>query len=186
MQTEIRNEIKRASGWLIGLGVMMMALGVAAIVEPLIASVLVARALSWTLLIAGVLRVVHAVQSRRQQGFWLKFLIGMLYLIAASLLLSNLLGAKLTLTLALGWVILAQGVLEVVTALRIRPEVGWGVMLTSGLIAIVIGILILYRWPINAVWLLGLFTGISFFCTGIWMISLPWSIRNYFGGSDGG
>jgi uncharacterized membrane protein HdeD (DUF308 family) len=178
MKAEIINEAKRGLSWLMGLGVLMVLLGIAAIVEPFLATVAVARVLSWTFLLAGVVRTVHAFQSRLQRGFWLKLLVGVLYIVTAILLLGNVLGAQFSLTLAFGWAILVQGIVELIVALRVRPESNWGWMVFSGIIAIILGILIVYRWPFNAVWLLGLFTGISFLFTGAWMIMIPWALRN--------
>ncbi|WAL60970.1 HdeD family acid-resistance protein [Thermocoleostomius sinensis] len=180
MNTETINEVRRSLGWLIALGVVMVMLGITAIVEPFIASIVVARVLSWTFLLAGIVRILHALQSRRQRGFWLKLLIGMFYMVASVLLLSNMLGAKLTLTLVFGWTILIQGMVEIITALKIRSEPGWGLMVFSGIVALILGILILNRWPNNAIWLLGFFTGVSFIFTGIWMIMLPRAISNHF------
>jgi uncharacterized membrane protein HdeD (DUF308 family) len=179
MNTETINEVRRSLGWLIALGVVMVVLGIAAIVEPFIASIVVARVLSWTFLLAGIVRTLHALQSRRQQGFWLKLLIGIFYIVAGVLLLSNMLGAKLTLTLVFGWTIIIQGVFEIITALKIRPEPNWGLILFSGIVALILGILILNRWPNNAIWLLGFFTGVSFIFTGTWMIMLPRAISNH-------
>jgi uncharacterized membrane protein HdeD (DUF308 family) len=179
MKAQITDDVRRGLGWLIGLGVLMILLGIAAIVEPFIATIAVARVLSWTLLIAGVVRAVHAFQSRYHRGFWLKLLVGLLYIITGVLLLSNVLGAKLTLTLAFGWVILAQGILEIIAAFKARPEPNWGVMLTSGIIVTIFGVLILLRWPFNAVWLLGFFAGTSFIFAGVWMVMVPWSIRKH-------
>lgn len=179
MNTETMNEVRRSLGWLVALGVVMVLLGIAAIVEPFIASIVVARVLSWTFLLAGIVRTLHALQSRRQQGFWLKLLIGVFYIAAGVLLLSNMLGAKLTLTLVFGWTIIVQGVFEIITALKIRPEPSWGLMLFSGIVALILGILILNQWPNNAIWLLGFFTGVSFIFTGIWMIMLPRAITNH-------
>lgn len=178
MKTQITNDIRRGLGWLIGLGILMMVLGIAAIVEPFIATFAVARVLSWTFLLAGIVRMVHAFQSRSERGFWLKLLVSILYIIAGILLLSNIFGAKLTLTLVFGWVILMQGIFEVIAAFKVRPDPNWSWMLTSGIIALIFGILILYRWPLNAIWLLGFFTGVSFLFTGAWMIMIPWAIRN--------
>lgn len=179
MRTEIANDLRRGLGWLIGLGVLMVVLGIAAIIEPFVATVAIARVLSWTLLFAGIVRTVHAFQSRRQRGFWLKLLVGILYIVAGFLLLSNVFGAKLTLTLVFGWAIVAQGIFEVIAAFNVRPEPNWGVMLFSGIVAIILGIAILHQWPFNSIWLLGFFTGISFLFTGAWMIMIPWAIRNH-------
>lgn len=174
----IAGGVRRASKWLIALGVVMMVLGIAAIVEPFVASIAVARVISWTFWLAGVVRTIHAIQSRYQKGFWLRLIIGVLYLVVGILLLNNVLEAKYTLTFILGWSLVAQGILEAIIAFRIRPEPNWGVMLSSGIISSILGVLIVYRWPSNAAWLLGFFTGVSFFCTGAWMIALPWQIRS--------
>ncbi|PMB44486.1 hypothetical protein CEN39_28180 [Fischerella thermalis CCMEE 5201] len=179
MNTETINEVRQNLGWLIALGILMIVLGIAAIVEPFIATLAVARVLSWTFLFVGIVRTIYAFQSRRQRGFWLKLLIGILYVIVGIMLLSNIFGATLTLTLAFGWVILAQGIFEVIAAFQARPDPKWSWMLFSGIIAIILGILILYRWPFDAIWLLGTFTGISFLFSGAWMIIVPWAISNH-------
>jgi uncharacterized membrane protein HdeD (DUF308 family) len=180
MNNQMADEVRRSLGWLIALGILMILLGIAALLNPFLISIAVARILTWIFLFAGIVRTVYAIQAWRQRGFWLKLLVGMLYLIVAILLLSNVFRATLTLTLALGGVILAQGVLEVITAFKVRPEPNWGWMLFSGVVAIILGILILNRWPFNAIWLLGFFTGMSFIVTGFWMIMLPQAISNYF------
>jgi uncharacterized membrane protein HdeD (DUF308 family) len=177
MKTEMIDEVRQNSGWLIALGILMMVLGIAAIVEPFIATIVVARALSWTFLIAGIVRIIHAIQSRQQRGFWPSLIIGILYIIAGLLLLGNLLGAALTTTLAFGWVIFAQGILEVIAAFTLRPEPHWGWTLFSGIVAIILGILILQQWPIGAAWLLGLYVGFSLLSEGLTMLVLPLAVR---------
>lgn len=67
---------------------------------------------------------------------------------------------------------MAEGVFEVITAFQIRPEPNWGWTLFSGMMLIILGILILYKWPFSAAWVLGLFAGINFLLTGVWMIAL--------------
>ncbi len=180
MKTEVIREIRQNSGWFIALGVVMLILGIAAIVEPLMATVAVARVFSWIFLIAGIIRIIYAVQSRSDRGFWLKLLIGILYVTTGILLLSNVFGAALTLTVAFGAVILGQGILEVIAAFKARPDPNWVWTLVSGLLAIVLGILIFYQWPFSAAWLLGVFVGVNLMFTGICMIVVPLLLRrNY-------
>jgi uncharacterized membrane protein HdeD (DUF308 family) len=179
MNPETVEEVRRSLGILIALGVLMILLGLAALLNPLLVSIAVARILSWIFLFAGIVRTVYALQAWRQRGFWLKLMVGILYVVVAILLLSNVLGATLTLTLALGWVIVVQGILEIITAFKVRPEPNWGWMLFSGVVALILGILILNRWPFNAAWLLGFFTGLSFIVAGFWMIMLPQAVSQY-------
>ncbi len=177
MKTEVIRKVRQNSGWFITLGVVMILLGIAAIVEPFIATIAIARVFSWILLFAGVIRIIYAVQSRHDRGFWLALLIGILYVIAGILLLSNMLGAALTLTIAFGGVILMQGILEVIAAFKVRPDPNWSWTLVSGIMAIVLGILIFYQWPFSAAWLLGVFVGVNLMFTGVWMIVIPLILR---------
>ncbi|MGV0028880.1 HdeD family acid-resistance protein [Phormidesmis priestleyi] len=177
MKTETIADVRQNSGWLVGLGILMIVLGIAAIVEPFMATIAIARVLSWVFLFAGIIRTVHAVQTRSQGGFWLRLMVGILYIVTGIVLLGNLLGAALTLTLAFGWVILIQGVLEVIAAFKMRSEANWGWML-SGIVAIILGILILNQWPLGAAWMLGVYVGLSFLFAGITMIVLPLTIRH--------
>lgn len=179
MNHERMCEVRQTSTWLTGLGIVMLLMGLATMIEPFVATAAIARLLSWGLVLAGVIRMVYAIQSWRIPGSGTKLLLGILYLGGGLLLLTNLFSAKLALTFVLGTVLLIQGVIESSAALRSRSEPGWGWMLLSGMLAIIIGILVLYGWPVNAAWLLGVLTGISFLLTGLWMIMLPWGIRKY-------
>jgi len=38
--------------------------------------------------------------------------------------------------------------------------------------------LILYQWPVSTVWVLGVFVGINFLLTGVWMIVLSLASRS--------
>jgi uncharacterized membrane protein HdeD (DUF308 family) len=177
MDSQNIREEKINFGLAIVLGILMVLLGIAAIAEPFIATIAITIVLAWILLIGGVVRIVHALQSRHKRGFWPQLLIGILYLIAGVLLISNILGAALSLTLALGFVIFFEGVFEVIAAFQVRRDRNWGWILFSGITAIILGILILEQWPFNAAWLVGVFAGINFLLTGIWMIMLALAIR---------
>ncbi|MHC5757080.1 HdeD family acid-resistance protein [Nostoc sp.] len=178
MTSENFRDTKANLGWSIVLGTLMILLGIAAIAEPFIATIAITVVFSWTLIIAGIVRIVHAFQSRHKRGFWTKLVVGILYAIGGILLISNIFGAALSLTLAFGIVIFTEGVLEVIAAFQMRRDPNWGWVLFSGIMAIILGIFILARWPVSAVWVLGAFVGINFLFTGVWMIVLPLAARS--------
>ena len=64
MKTDLIRQVRENSGWFMALGVVMLILGIAAIVEPFMATVAIARVFSWIFLFAGIIRIVYAVQSR--------------------------------------------------------------------------------------------------------------------------
>jgi uncharacterized membrane protein HdeD (DUF308 family) len=177
MKSETLAEVQQNSGWLIAMGVLMVVLGIAALVDPFVATIALSSYYSWMFLFAGVIQTIYAIQNRSQSGFWLRLVIGILYISAGVLLVSNLLGTALTLTFFFGWVILTQGVIEAIAALVVRPEPNWGWMLFNGIIGIVLGVLILKQWPLGAAWLLGTYVGFNLLSTGITMIAVPLAIR---------
>lgn len=176
MNTETQNN-RKSLGWSIALGILLIILGLLAIVFPIIATALVTIALGWIFLIGGILRTIYAFQTR-SGGFWLKLLLGILYIITGISLLSNIIGGAISLTLALGILIFIEGVFEVSLAFQLRPASNWSWVLVSGIATIILGILIWSQWPFNAPWVLGLLTGISFLSTGIWKVMLSLAARN--------
>ena len=55
MKTDLIRQVRENSGWFIALGVVMLILGIAAIVEPFMATVAIARVFSWIFLFAGII-----------------------------------------------------------------------------------------------------------------------------------
>jgi uncharacterized membrane protein HdeD (DUF308 family) len=78
----------------------------------------------------------------------------------------------ITLTILLAALFLAEGVLEVIMAMRVRPHEGWGWLLISGLIAIVVGVMIAAELPGSAAWAIGLLAGINLLSTGVSFVVL--------------
>jgi len=114
----------------------------------------------------------HSFSSPRWQGFLLGLLIGILYLVAGGWLAFFPLTGIITLTILLAALFLAEGVLEVIMAFRVRPHEGWGWLLLSGLIAVAVGVLIGMDLPSSATWAIGLLTGVNLLSTGVSFIVL--------------
>jgi uncharacterized membrane protein HdeD (DUF308 family) len=73
----------------------------------------------------------------------------------------------ITLTIFLAAFFIVQGILECGMAFRMRPQSGWGWMLFSGIIALLLGILIFAGLPGTALWAIGLLVGINLLSSGI-------------------
>lgn len=161
------------SGTGIAIGVLMVILGLVAIARPIYATIASTLVFGWLFIVAGIAQIAHAVGSRGAAGqFVWKLLLGVLYLGAGIVVISNVFSGAVALTLILGITIFVQGALQVILAFRIRPARNWDWVLFSGILGIILGILIWSEWPFNAAWLLGLWVGISFLFHGIWTIAL--------------
>jgi uncharacterized membrane protein HdeD (DUF308 family) len=169
---EARRQITDNWGWFLALGILLGAAGVAAIAFPLLSTVATKMALGWIFLIAGALIVVHAFSIRRWQGFLLGLLIGALYLVAGGWLAFTPFAGVIALTILLAALFLAEGVLEVIMAMRVRPHEGWGWLLLSGIVAIAVGVLIAAELPSSAAWAIGLLTGINLLASGVSFLAL--------------
>jgi uncharacterized membrane protein HdeD (DUF308 family) len=163
---EARRHIARNWGWFLLLGIALILAGLAAIAFPLLSTIAAKIALGWIFLVGGAVLVLHAFSARQWRGFLLGLLIGLLYLVAGGYLAFFPLTGIVTLTILLAALFLAEGVLEVIMAVRVRPHEGWGWLLLSGLVAIAVGALIAFELPSSATWAIGLLAGINLISTG--------------------
>jgi uncharacterized membrane protein HdeD (DUF308 family) len=99
--------------------------GFGAIVFPFLTTVAAKVALGWIFMIGGGVMVAHAFSSMGWRGFLLNFLIGALYLVAGAWLAFLPFTGIITLTILLAALFLAEGVLEMIMAIRVRPHEGW-------------------------------------------------------------
>jgi uncharacterized membrane protein HdeD (DUF308 family) len=164
--TEARHQVAARWGWFLALGIILIAAGVAAIAFPLLSTIATKIALGWIFMIGGVVMVVHAFSAQQWSGFLWSFLIGALYLVAGGYLAFLPFAGILTLTILLAALFIAEGVLELILAFRVRPHEGWGWLLLSGLVAAAVGVLIAMGLPSSATWAIGLLTGINLISTG--------------------
>jgi len=70
-----------------------------------------------------------------------------------------------------------QGAFRIGAALSTRMD-GWGMLLLSGIITLVLGLMIWNEWPLSGIWVIGLFVGIDLIFYGWWLVSLALSVRH--------
>lgn len=172
-----------AWGWSIALGILLIILGILAIVTlPIVLGILAIASsslalrsmtvvLSWTLLIAGILRISLTIQTRYERGFWLSLILSLLYFAVSILLWKDIIGSVLSLTLTLGIAIFIEGVFDVFLAFRLHPKSSWNwLLLLKGIVTIILGISIWSEKPFSDFVILVLLPGISLLSTGLWTI----------------
>src|SRR5690606_11203784 len=93
------------------------------------------------------------------RGLFLRILMGALYVIAGLMLVADPLGASIVLTLmfAIAWI--ASGVVRLFQSYLYWEWSGW-LLLLSGVVGIVAGLIVLSKWPVSGLWVLGLLVGI--------------------------
>jgi uncharacterized membrane protein HdeD (DUF308 family) len=163
---EARRQIGEHWVWYLILGIVLLLAGLAAIAFPFLSTIAAKIALGWIFLVSGLFMIIHAFSAGEWRGFFWNLLIGILYLVAGGYLAFFPLAGILTLTILVAALFLADGLLEVIMAFRLRPHEGWGWVLVSGLVAIAAGALIALQLPSSATWVIGVLAGIKMIFAG--------------------
>jgi uncharacterized membrane protein HdeD (DUF308 family) len=169
---EVEGQIAAHWVWYLILGVLLLVGGVAAIAFPFVSTITAKIALGWIFLATGVITLVHAFSAGNWRGFFWNLLIGILYLVAGAYLLLFPLAGIVTLTMVIAALFLADGILEIMMAFRLRPHHNWGWVLASGVAALIAGFLIWSRLPSSATWVIGFLVGIKMIMAGWSFIAL--------------
>ena len=165
--SRFHSQLRAASGKLFWVGLVMVVLGIAAFVFPMMSTLLAALLVGWVLLISGCVVFAGAFSIHGTGPFFGALLLGLLSLAAGVFLLFNPLAGAVALTLMVGVIFLWQGAFEIYFAFEMRPHTGWVGMLISGIASIVMALLIIVGWPGISVLLLGILLGVNFISSGV-------------------
>ncbi|CAN5152110.1 HdeD family acid-resistance protein [soil metagenome] len=163
--------IKNQAGLLLGLGLAMIVLGSLALYSTVTATFISVKLLAWLFLISGFIQVGHAFYSRAWKGFALQLVLGLISVIAGIVILKDPFSGAITLTLLLAFLFIGQGLIRIFFALTKRFE-HWILILISGILSVILGIMILCQWPWSGLYIIGLFVGIDLIFNGWALIML--------------
>lgn len=158
---------KKITGWYIAAAVLLIVLGIFGIIEPGIAGLGVTLLVGWLLIFAAVMHFIAAFKGGGAKQVIFQVLIGLLYLIGGGYFLMHTVMGVATLTLLLSGIILAEGVIEIVSYFRMRSEGASFWLLVNGVITLLLGCLIFFHWPSSSIWAIGTLVGINLLMTGI-------------------
>ena len=173
----ITTDIHKATTWSIVLSVLMIAAGVLAIFSPAIAGVAVTVFFGWLLIFSGILHLAYAWQAGRPGAVVWEILLGILYGGIGVYLLARPGAGLASLTLALAFYLVLEGVLEFVLSFQLRPLPGSGWLLFDGIVTLVLAAMIGSAWPVSSLWAIGTLVGASMFFSGITRLMVSVAVR---------
>jgi len=156
--------------WPVVMGVLMILLGMAAIGSPFVAGTAWTILLGGIVLVGGIAELAHAFFAANWKAGILKFIGGVLALILGVLILTRPVAGLAFITLMLAIYFVIDGIFKIVLSLKLRPLPGWGWMLFSGIITLILGGLIWGEWPLSGVWAVGVLLGLRILFAGWAMI----------------
>jgi uncharacterized membrane protein HdeD (DUF308 family) len=177
MADSLSADIRKATTWSIVLSVLMIAAGVLAICVPMIAGVAVTAIVGWLLVLSGLLHVGFAWRAGRASSVVWEILLGILYGVIGLYIVANPVAGLASLTLAIAFYLLIEGILEFALSFRLRPAPGSGWLLVDGVVTLILAVMIWSTWPSSAAWVVGTLIGISMFFSGITRLMLSLAVR---------
>jgi len=163
-------------GWFMALGIILVLLGCLVIASPFLAAIALEVLIGWTLIVAGIVTVIHSFGSRNFGGFFLRLLNGIIAIVVGGFVLSHILAAMIALSVILAVFLIVQGIFKLAVAIQLRGITNWGWLGFSGILGLVLGCIWII-WPLSAAWVIGLFIGIDLFFSGWATIILSVSMR---------
>jgi uncharacterized membrane protein HdeD (DUF308 family) len=161
--------MKRSNYWwlLTVAGGMLIALGIFSLISPLNAYIFLVHYSGLTLLLNGILLFVVSWKSSSslKEKDWL-FAESMLDILFAACLLFNPFMTFLALALLIGPWMIGKGILKTLAALTLKQIRGWILILFTGLISIISGLLIIFH-PLKRASGITVFIGFFAFITGV-------------------
>ncbi|MDS7596418.1 HdeD family acid-resistance protein [Agrobacterium tumefaciens] len=169
--------LKEKWGWFLALGLVLLTFGVIALGNLLVATIASVFYVGVMMLMGGILHLLHAFQVKGWENILFWTLSGLLYAIAGVIAFQNpdLTAAVLTLVMAVSLVI--AGAFRIYVGLKLKPAKGWGWVASAGFVTALAGLVIAAGWPVNSLWVLGLFLAIDLIMQGCALIALSFAIR---------
>ena len=176
--TAVFGDVTKKWRWLLALGIIWVVLGTIGLgmeVALTIASVMLFGAF---LFAGGIFELIHAFQAKAWKGRLPAILIGLAYVAAGILIFQDPLAASKGLTLMLGALLLVIGIVRIVLAFGMKGHAGWIWLALSGVLSLVLGFMIISKWPASGLWVIGLFVAIELIIQGWSCIFLALAARN--------
>ena len=174
----LSSNIKKQSARAIVMGVLTAAVGVAMILYPFATATVTTIFLGWSFIIAAGATFVFAFNSPTAGPFFLNVLISLLYAIAGVSLVVAPAAGVLSLTVALGIVLMIQGGIEFGVAIELRSESAFPWILTESLVTLALGLMILFQWPWSSAWAIGTMLGCAVLFAGITRTVIAATVRS--------
>ncbi|PDT01054.1 hypothetical protein CO666_27455 [Rhizobium chutanense] len=164
--------------WFVGLGVLLLVCGLIALGNLMLATVVSVYYVGMLMLFGGVTYLVHAFQVRGWDHVLFWVLSGLLYVLAGICAFINPILTSAALTLFLSLALVVAGVFRTWVGMRMKPTRRWRFIVASGVITALAGFVIALGWPVNSLWILGLFLAADLTIQGWTMIAFGLGIRS--------
>lgn len=165
-------------------GIVFVLLGLFAIAHPYITTLGFEFVLGIALVAAGVIQGIRSLINIKEESAATVLIAAAFALIAGILLLTYPLTGILTLTLLITAFLVVDGISKIVNGFQLREFKGWGALVFSGVISLILAALIYQAWPISATWVIGIYLGVYWIFLGISLLIIAFYFRKAYRSSS--
>ncbi len=177
IKPEDLSELHKKWYWFLIVGIICLAGGIFSLYQPFFATLTVEMLTAWAFVFSGIASVVQAFQTGQKGRGWM-IASGVLLVLLGTVFILMPLEGILSLTLAVGMLLVFYGVMQISYAFKLRPSHGWGWVLVSGIISVLLGIIIFAEIETLAGIALGTLLAINLIMNGTALIFASCAIKN--------
>lgn len=155
------NLLAKSRGWLIFAGIVSIFVGFLAISAPVVFSAAIVWVIGVFAVVTGAITFVLAIAGKHQGHRILEAILAIIRIAAGAIILGCVTTGLMALTLVLAIFFMVEGFHSIVAAIQMRAHKGWVWTLISGIAALVLGLMVLNRWPSDSAAIIGLLYGIN-------------------------
>lgn len=162
--------------WLrVVLGVVLILVGLFVLGDVTMATLISTKLIAIVAIVAGGFEIAHAFWTKGWRAFIWQIVLGVLYVAFGVVLLNRPVQGALVLTIALGLLLFASGIVRILLSFRHWGDGGW-LMFISGTFGVLAGLVILSGWPVTGLWVLGALLGIDLIVHGLAWLAHGWFV----------
>jgi uncharacterized membrane protein HdeD (DUF308 family) len=171
------DQVRRSWGWLLGLGILLVMLGIVCIGKAQTATSFSILALGWVLMISAVIWFVNAFFTFNWGGFFLYLLNAIISGVCGYLLVSHPDAGAEGVTMVLAILFMVGGLYRAIASSVIQfPRWGWTFF--AGLVSVALGIYLLVIWPTASTFLFGIVIGVDLIFDGVALVGFAGAIHS--------
>ncbi|CAN7210438.1 HdeD family acid-resistance protein [Neorhizobium sp. LjRoot104] len=159
-------------GWFLALGILLLVFGFIALANLFVATVASVFYIGMMMLVGGIAYLLHAFQVKGWDHILFWAASGILYTLAGLLAFWNPALTAVIVTFFMAVALIVAGGFRTWVGFRMRPMRGSGWVIFGGVITALAGLVIALGWPVNSLWILGLFLAIDLTMQGWALIAV--------------
>lgn len=129
------------------IGLVLIVAGTLGILLPSIAAVAGSLVLGAVLAFAGIVKIFESFQVKDWSGFIWQLFGGIVEVVGGVLIYLHPLKGAVAITLIIAVVFVIVGIAQIGLALKVQPQEGWGWLLASGVLALLVSVALTAKLP---------------------------------------